>query len=672
MITTIRVICFTLLLSAFSFRAAAEDFTNAIRAFLQQRVEVEKRDVGMVVGIVDEHGSSIVSYGKLDNGTDQEVNGDTLFEIGSITKTFTALLLQDMIEREEMKLDDPVAKYLPKSVKMPSRNGKEITLLQLETHTSGLPSFPDDNADPKRADNPYGDYTVEKLYAFLSGCQLTRDPGAKYEYSNLGMGLLGHVIALKAGTNYESLVVDRICRPLKMDSTRITLTPELKSRFATGHNQHGYAVSSWDFGALVGCGALRSTANDLLKYVSANLGLTPSSLTPPMEKMHVARFHADVIDHDVGLGWFITRELQGTKIVWKTGSVSGYTAFACFDKMRRRGVVVLSNSEDGLDVYNTGKLLLESEWQSDGRPKETKISSQIYDSCVGQYQLSPDFALGMLIMWQFLLNAPKAAIYIPVGFCLAVLLGFLWRTASFRKRCIILGCAALASCLLAALMALVLSHMVCALLHPGIGIRCEGDRIFAQYTLTVNRPSSPITSKLSDFPAEFWPEIPVELLPKSETHFFNRLTGMPVTFFRDDRGKAIRLIAHIPGAEFSLAKISDQPPKAPEPFKPHVAIKLDTKLLDACVGHYEFAPDAAYPIGMKLTIWRQGDQLVGQAWGKNVRQGAFDIYPESETNFFLKLNGAQLTFVKNDKGEVTAVIHHHAGLPDIEGKKLKN
>ena len=173
-----------------------------------------------MVGIVDENGSSIVSCGKMDNGTDQEVNGDTLFEIGSVTKTFTGLLLQDMVERGQMKLDDPVAKYLPTTVKMPTRNGKEITLLQLATHTSGLPCMPD-YIDPKRADDQDADFTVEKLYAFLSGYQLTRDPGAKWEYSNLGMGLLGHVIALKAGTDYESLVVERICRPLKMDSTRI-------------------------------------------------------------------------------------------------------------------------------------------------------------------------------------------------------------------------------------------------------------------------------------------------------------------------------------------------------------------------------------------------------------------------------------------------------------------
>ncbi|MGD0383098.1 MAG: serine hydrolase [Thermoguttaceae bacterium] len=678
MITAVRVVCFTVLLLVFSFRATAEDFTDAIHAFLQHRIEVEKRDVGIVIGIVDEHGSSIVSCGKLDNGTDQEVNGDTLFEIGSITKTFTGLLLEDMVERGEMKLDDPVAKYLPKSVKMPTRNGKEITLLQLATHTSGLPDGPD-NLDPKRADNPYTDYTVEKMYAFVSGYKLTSDPGTKYEYSTVGMALLGQAIALKAGTNYESLVVDRICRPLKMDSTRITLTPELKSRFTQGHHYYGYAVSHMDYGALMGGAALRSTANDLLKYISANLGLKPSGLTPLMEKTHVAHFHAYLnadtgLDTDIGLAWMITRDLQGTKIVQHGGLTRGFITFPGFDVTRRRGVVVLSNSQD-FDVPAIGMLLLESQWQSDRRPTEAKISSQVYGSYVGQYQLSPDFALGMLTMQRFLLGAPKAAIYIPAAFCLAVLMVLLWRAASFRKRLLILGGAALVSGLLAALITLVLSHNVCALLHPGIGIRREGNRIFAQYTLKIDRRSSPITSKL--FPTvtgELFPNITVEFLPESETRFFNRLTGTPVTFFQDARGKTTRLTAHLFGSEFSFGKISDEPPEAPEPLKLCVAIKLDKKLLDACVGQYEFAPDVAYPTGIKLTIWQEGDQLIGQAWGENFMRGAFDIYPESETNYFLKINGDQLTFIKNDKGEVTAVIHHssQAGVPDCEGKKLKN
>jgi hypothetical protein len=368
----------------------------------------------------------------------------------------------------------------------------------------------------------------------------------------------------------------------------------------------------------------------------------------------------------------ITRDLQGTTIVQHGGLTRGFITLACFNMTRRRGVLVLCNSQD-FDVPRIGLLLLESEWQSDRRPKETRISSQVYDSYVGQYQLSPDFALGMLTIRQFLLNAPKAVIYVPAGFCLAVLLVLLWRAASFRKRCIILGGAALASCLLAALMALVLSHMVCTLLHPGVGIRREGNRIFAQYTLNLDRLSAPIASKLfPQIPIKLLPHLMVELLPESETHFFDRLTGLPVTFSQDDRGNATRLTAPYQGKAFSYEKISDQPPKAPEPPHRPVSIKLDTKLLDVCAGHYEFTPKALFPTGMKLTIWREGDHLVGQAWGEKVPTGIFDIYPESETNFFPKtIDWLQLTFIKNDKGEVTSVHYHLVWCPDIEGKKLK-
>lgn len=227
----------------------------------------------------------------------------------------------------------------------------------------------------------------------------------------VGSGLLGHVIALKAGTDYESLVVDRICRPLKMESTRITLTPELKARFAIGHNQFGYAVSNMDFQSQVGCGALRSTANDLLKYVAANTGLAPSSLTSLMEKTHLVRFRSVIPPVNVALAWGVVLDPQGRKIVSHGGATYGYRAFAGFDKARRRGVVVLSNSSyEGFGADSIGMLLLESEWQSDRRPKVTTVSNQVYDSYVGRYRLSPSFNLGMLIMRLVLRNAPKALI----------------------------------------------------------------------------------------------------------------------------------------------------------------------------------------------------------------------------------------------------------------------
>ena len=649
-------------------KADAEDFTNAIRAFLQQRIEVERRDAGMVVGIVDEQGSSIVSCGKMNHGTSQEVDGDTLFEIGSITKTFTALLLQDMVERGEMKLDDPAAKYLPKSVRMPARHGKEITLLHLATHTSGLPRMPD-NLDPKRADNLAADYTVEKMYAFLSGCKLTRDPGAKFEYSNLGMGLLGHVIALKAGTDYESLVVDRICRPLQMDSTRITLTPELKQRFARGHNQMGYPVCGLDFDVLMGTGALRSTANDMLKYVSAYLGLVPSRLTPLMEKTHAINFQSAFRRVGIGLAWLVQFDPQGRKIVSHGGGTDGFSTFAGFDQTRRRGVVVLSDSSD-FDISAIGKLLLESEWRSERRPKGTGINRQIYGSYAGQYRLSPDFALGTLLLRTLLFNVRKKVIVIPAALWLAALLVLLWRAGSPG---IVLGGAVVVTGVLAALMVLVLSRVACALAHPVIGIRHEGERIFVQ-TMGSPLPATlllPIHDPAIHNARFMLAQITAEFLPESENRFVERMTGVPVTFSRDAQGRVTRLTAHVFGGECSFAKISDQPPKAPEPPKLRVAINLDPKLLDACVGHFEFAPDAAFPTGIKLTIWREGDRLVGQARGKNVLQGAFDIDPESETKFVLTIVGAQLTFMKNDEGEVTAVIIHLAGYPDNEGKKLK-
>ena len=645
--------------------------TDSIRAFLQQRIEVERKGVGMVVGLVDEHGSMVVSYGKLDDGASPEVNGDTLFEIGSITKTFTGLLLQDMIERGEMKLNDPVAGYLPKSVRMPTHKGSEITLLQLATHTSGLPRNPE-NLDPARADNPLAQYTAEKLYAYLSGCKLTRRPGVKFEYSNLGSGLLGHVIELKAGTDYESLVVDRICRPLQMESTRITLTPELKARLAPGHNQFGYAVSNMDFHSQVGCGALRSTANDLLKYVAANLGLKPSSLTVLMEKTHAVQFQSAIPPVIMGLTWGVVLDPQGRKIVSHGGATYGYRAFAGFDTARRRGVVVLSNcSNEGTGPDSIGMLLLESEWESNQRPKATKVSNQVYDSLVGQYRLSANFNLGTLIMRLILRNAPKAFVWIPAGICLAAMAFLLWRVSNWT----VLGCAVFFGGLLAALGVLGLSRVVCRRYQPSIGIRREGDRIFAQaarlyrVTLKLLPYIYGINLKLSPTPS-FSP-VTFELLPESETCFFERMSGLTMTFCRDADGKVSRFTAEVFGTQLSFKKISDQPPKAPEPPKPRAFVKLDAKLYDACIGQYEFAPDTAFPTGIKLTIWRRGDQLAGQAMGKNGGGGEFEIYPESETNFFLKINGAELTFVKNDKGEVTDVIHHIAGLPDSKGKRLK-
>ena len=219
---------------------------DEIRKILVDRIDVQKQSVGIVLGVIGPSGRRIVSYGSLAKNDPRPLNGDTVYEIGSITKVFTSLLLADAVGRGEVALNDPVGDFLPAKVTMPERGGRAITLEDLATHTSGLPRLPT-NFSPKDHANPYADYSFENLYAFLSSYQLTRDIGAQYEYSNLGGGLLGHALTLRArATDYEELVRTRVLGPLGLSSTSITLSPEMKSRLAVGHSPMLEPVANWD------------------------------------------------------------------------------------------------------------------------------------------------------------------------------------------------------------------------------------------------------------------------------------------------------------------------------------------------------------------------------------------------------------------------------------------
>jgi CubicO group peptidase (beta-lactamase class C family) len=313
-----------------------------IRTQLRDCIDGDKLGVGLVVGMVDSNQTRIVSYGSMDDAKSPEVNGDTLFEIGSITKVFTRLLLHDMVARGEMSLDDPVQKYLPAGVRMPTRHGKQITLWDLSTHTSGLPR------------DLEGLHTPEHLYTFLKRHKLRRDPADQFEYSNLGVALLAHVIALKAGTNYETLVRERICGPLQMDSTVVTLTPELQARRATGHCPPDRRTDFIGLQELPGAGALFSTANDMLKFASARLGLTPCPLTPLMKTT------------DGG----------------HNGGTFGFSTMLAFDPEHGRALIVLSNCRgDPFDPQF--RPLLEN--QSAKPARTVPVSAELCDQLTGQY-----------------------------------------------------------------------------------------------------------------------------------------------------------------------------------------------------------------------------------------------------------------------------------------------
>ncbi len=311
---------------------------------------------GIVVGIIDETGTHYYSSGlKAIQGIDK-VDEHTVFEIGSISKTFTGILLAEMVLKKEVKLDDPLQQYLPPGVTAPTRNGQSIQLANLSNHSSALPRLPD-NFSPADPSNPYVDYSEEQLYDFLNSYILTRDIGSRYEYSNYAVGLLGHILAAKRKTNYEALMVDVIAKPLKMDHTRVTLTPEMRKNLAKGHSG-GIEVRNWDLITLAGAGGIRSTAVDMVKYVSANMGKAISGLYPAMQLSHTNS--GGTSDGPVvGLGWHI-RAFGDTFIIWHNGGTGGYRSFAGFIKGGDKGVVVLTNSDMGVDDIGIHLLHAES------------------------------------------------------------------------------------------------------------------------------------------------------------------------------------------------------------------------------------------------------------------------------------------------------------------------
>ena len=321
-----------------------------VRALLAERIDEHKQGVGIVVGIVSPKGRSVVSHGKFGIADPRPVDGDTLFEIGSITKVFTAMLLTDMAERGEVALNDSVARYLPEDVTMPGRDGKTISFTDLATHMSGLPRLPD-NLAPADEANPYADYTTQQLYAFLSGYILPRRIGVEYEYSNLGFGLLGHALARRAGVDYATLVRLRITDPLGMSSTAITLTPDLAKRMARGHDSARAGVPNWDLPTLAGAGALRSSVNDLLVFLEMALGQrqTPRAVRLSKTLATTLATRRQITDGGAtALGWVVTTNATG-EVIWHNGGTGGFSSFIAFHPRTKVGVVILSNTNVGIE-----------------------------------------------------------------------------------------------------------------------------------------------------------------------------------------------------------------------------------------------------------------------------------------------------------------------------------
>lgn len=321
-------------LPAFALLPKANAQASPTQNALNQRLKVQ--GVGYQAFELDaDKGLALAGAGQV-----PPVDQSGLFELGSITKTFTALLLADASLRGELRLDDPLEPVL--DLQLRDKGGQPLRWIDLATHRSGLPRLPA-NLLPRRNDDPYADYGWADMQIFLRGWQPTRAREERYEYSNLGYGLLGQALALRSGKPFEALLGERVLRPLKLES--MVLAPPPGALLAQGHDAAGKPVAAWRFQpAMAGAGALLGSARDLAAYARAALGQTPGR--PLAEAFALClRSHAEGIRpvNPIGLAWNLA-PLNGRTVFNHDGGTGGFSSSLWLDPQRGRAAAVLANA----------------------------------------------------------------------------------------------------------------------------------------------------------------------------------------------------------------------------------------------------------------------------------------------------------------------------------------
>lgn len=364
---------------------------DEILAILTDRIDKRRESVGIVIGMIENGQRRVLGHGRQSAENAGVLDGDSVFEIGSITKVYTALLLADMVRRGEARFDEPIQDLLPNSVVVPKRGGQSITLQQLSTHSSGLPSTPDNFNDDDP--DPYGHYTVDALNEFLASHELARDIGAIHEYSNLGVGLLGHALTCRAGKDYEALIRERIAGPLALHSTSTGLSSSMSGRLVPGHNVAMKPVPGWNLGPspLAGAGALRSTVNDQLILLETIFGQRKSALDDAIQDTLTLRQR--VGDQDIALGWG-TKAIGDDELFGHDGGTVGYRSMLLFYRRARVGVVLLSNS--AVDVGDIAHHLLNPDMPLNKARVIVPIAPALLQSYAGRYELRSGFVITVI------------------------------------------------------------------------------------------------------------------------------------------------------------------------------------------------------------------------------------------------------------------------------------
>lgn len=335
-----------------------------VKQFILNQI-VNKSKAALVVGFVNPNGTKVFNFGNISKANNTPVNGNTLFNIGSITKTFTTLILADFVKKNIVNIDDPVEKYLPPSITIPSYKGHKITLENLATHTSGLPDFPSNIWLDEKQEILKTNYDENLFYQELSNFVLTRKPGSLFEYSSFGMAVLAHALCLKADVTYEQLIKDRILDVLGMYDTKIILShDDINNRFPIGHYR-GSETDPMEIPEIIaGAGAFRSSVNDLLKYLSANLGFLHTELDEAIQLQHLIRHPCKAtnpmnLSEYIALGWHVLTNF-GSETFTHIGIIPGWNAFIGFTPVNQIGVVLLCSCDSkDADMEKLGFVLLQ-------------------------------------------------------------------------------------------------------------------------------------------------------------------------------------------------------------------------------------------------------------------------------------------------------------------------
>ncbi|MBE3024711.1 serine hydrolase [Janthinobacterium sp. GW458P] len=366
---------------------AAPALDDAVR----QRAEELTRagmHASIVIAVIDGKDSAVYGFGSVHAGKNAKPGADTVYQIGSVTKTMTALLLADAVVEGKVTLDGPVAQLLP-GYAVPAFDGKQISLLDLATHYSALPRLPD-NFTPKEPANPYADYTEAKQRQFLAAYRLPHAPGTAFDYSNIGYAVLGTALAAQAGTSYEALLQKRIAAPLGMRSTSNTPSHGMLARLAPGHLLSGEATPAWELNVVAPAGGVYSSARDMVAYLQAYM-LRP--LRPYALALQPQRALAADSAAKIGLAWLLQQQ-QGHSYAWHSGQTGGYASYAAFTTDSKRGVVVLTNTARTVDALGLAALLPGTPLPPLKKPPVAiAMPRSALTEYVGEYALDKDFTL---------------------------------------------------------------------------------------------------------------------------------------------------------------------------------------------------------------------------------------------------------------------------------------